>query len=272
MIGVFDSGLGGLTVLKELIRVFPENDFMYLADSANAPYGNKTKKEIYQLTLRAVDFLFLHGCILIILACNTVCSNALRKIQREYLRQKYPDRKVLGIVIPNIEAMIHEINKRNKSSKMNVAIIGTRATIESKAYEKELKKRFVDLNVYSKACPKLVPLIEDENYDHVQLEKHLKKYLLTLHDKDIILPACSHYVLLKKEIKKIVGTKTKILDTSKIIASKTKAYLKKHQEVNLKLKRNSRLKFYTTGEEKVFKNFTENYLQIKISVKSVNIK
>jgi glutamate racemase len=271
MIGIFDSGLGGLTVLNELIKALPENNFVYLADSAKAPYGDKTKKEIYQLTLRAVDFLFAKGCRLIILACNTASSNALRKLQKDYLPAKYPDRKILGIVVPNIEAVVENIfDKRNHRQK-SITVIGTRATIKSQSYEKELKKCINGLSIYSKACPKLVPLIEDENFDSVLLQKHLKKYLSVFKNIDVILPACSHYVLIKKEIKNLVGPDVKILDTSKIIARKTVYYLNRHPEIKDKQKTKSRLQFYTTGDKKVFKNFAENYLKREIKITNVQL-
>src|SRR4030042_5494289 len=134
MIGVFDSGLGGLTVLRAFLRNLPQYDYLYLGDNARPPYGNKSLDVIYEYTRQAVDFLFARGCILIILACNTASAKSLRKIQQEWLPSHYPDRRVLGVAIPLAEAGA-EVTRSGR-----LGVIGTRATIESKVYEQELAK------------------------------------------------------------------------------------------------------------------------------------
>ena len=135
MIGVFDSGLGGLTVLKSFLKALPNYNYTYLGDSARAPYGGRSQDTIYGYTKEAVDFLFARGCKIIIIACNSVSSQALRKIQQEYLPKKYPNRNVLGVIMPLVEEVA-----KNKNIK-RVGVIGTRATIESNAYVIELKKQ-----------------------------------------------------------------------------------------------------------------------------------
>jgi len=141
MIGVFDSGFGGLTILKAFLDELPEYDFIYLGDNARTPYGNKSLNVIYEYTRQAVQFLFRKGSRLIILACNTASAKALRKIQQEWLPLHYPDRRVLGVVIPLAEVAVEA------SRYGRIGVIGTRATIESKVYEQELLKLETDLNI-----------------------------------------------------------------------------------------------------------------------------
>jgi len=140
MIGVFDSGLGGLTVLKELIKQLPEYDYAYLGDSARSPYGDKSQAVIYEYTRQAVDFLFKQGSELIIIACNTASAKALRRIQQEWLPKHFPERRVLGVVIPAVEIAVEELDKPKYKKPIRIGIIGTRATIESAVYETEMRK------------------------------------------------------------------------------------------------------------------------------------
>ena len=134
MIGVFDSGLGGLTILKEFIRELPNYDYVYLGDNARTPYGNKSQETIYEFTKQAVDFLFGKGCELIIIACNTASAQALKKIQQEYLPARYPDKKVLGVIRPLVEKVV------SVSNVNRVGVIGTKATVKSGVYQKELQQ------------------------------------------------------------------------------------------------------------------------------------
>ena len=132
MIGVFDSGFGGLTILKEFTTVLPEYDYLYLGDNARAPYGNRSSEAVYNFTVEAVDCLFKNGCQLIILACNTASALALRRIQQEWLPKNYPDRRVLGVIRP-LSEKANEFGSR-------IGVVGTRGTIDSGVYETEIKK------------------------------------------------------------------------------------------------------------------------------------
>lgn len=262
MIGIFDSGLGGLTVLNKLIKIMPDYDYIYFADSARAPYGGKSRKEIYSHTEEAVKFLFKKNCRLIILACNTASAVALRKLQRGYLKKNYPQRRILGVIIPNLETIIDTLNC---SRKKKIGIIGTKMTIKSRVYEKELKKIIKNLKIYNKYCPELVPLIESD-FSHTNItETILKKYLKPLQKKniDMLVLACTHYPILNKQIKKITNNKIKILDTSNKLALKTKYYLKRHPEIEKKLSKKGQRVFYSTGNIILLKKFTAKYLKIK---------
>ena len=151
MIGVFDSGIGGLTALKEFIARLPQYDYMYLGDNARTPYGNKSPAAIYDYTRTAVDFLCKQGCELIIIACNTASAKALRRLQQEWLPNNYSDRRVLGVVIPAVEATIEQIRQADVKDKIiRIGIIGTKATIDSRVYENEfakITKKYIDKRI-----------------------------------------------------------------------------------------------------------------------------
>lgn len=256
MIGVFDSGFGGLTVLKEALKILPQYDYIYLGDSARAPYGSKSEEVIYNYTKEAVEFLFGEGCGLIIVACNTVSARALRKIQQEYLPSHFPDKKVLGVIIPLAEEAGRQIRFKR------IGLVGTRATIESKTYESEIKKINSDVEIYSQACPLLVPLIEEGWTNRPETKMILRKYLRPLKEKkiDSLILGCTHYPILIKEIKAVLGRQIKVFDSPKIIAEKLADYLKRHPEIESKLKKNGSRIFFTTDDTGKFKNSGKKFL------------
>ncbi len=203
MIGVFDSGLGGLTVLRAFLKHLPQYDYLYLGDNARAPYGNKSIEVIYEYTRQAVQFLFDRGCFLIILACNTASAKALRKIQQEWLTLHYADRRVLGVVIPLAEVGV-QVSRYGR-----IGVIGTRATIETEVYQQELDKLRGDLKVSGLACPLLVPLVEEGSAGKPETNRILKKYLRHLKDRkvDTLILGCTHYPFLQKDVERIIGEK-----------------------------------------------------------------
>jgi glutamate racemase len=256
MIGVFDSGFGGLTVLKEFLRVLPDYDYIYLGDNARAPYGNKSDEVIYEYTKQAVDFLFKHGAELVIIACHTASAKALRKIQQEYLPAHYADKRVLGVVVPIVEEAV------NLSRKHRLGVIGTTATINSGVYKKELEKLRSDLEIFQEACPLLVPLVEEGWTDKPEAKMILKKYLQPLKVKqiDTLILGCTHYPLMLKDITRIMGKNVKIIDPAKAAAEKLADYLSRHKEIEKKLGRNKNLIFYTTDEANKFKRLGQKFL------------
>ena len=261
MIGVFDSGFGGLTILKSFLDELPEYDFTYLGDNGRTPYGNKSLNVIYEYTRQAVEFLFGLGAGLIILACNTASAKALRKIQQEWLPVNYPERRVLGVVIPLAEAAVEA------SRKGRIGVIGTRATIESRVYEQELDKLRGGLRIFSQACPLLVPLVEENWVGRPETVMILKKYLRPLKTKDIdtLILGCTHYPFLKNYIKKIMGKNCHVLDAPGIVAGKLADYLKRHPEIDKNLSRNGLREFYTTDGEDRFRDFGRKFLGKSIS-------
>jgi len=256
MIGIFDSGFGGLTVLKEFLKLLPDYDYIYLGDNARAPYGNKSDEVIYEYAKQAVDFLFKAGCEIVIIACHTASSKALRKIQQEYLPKAYPDKRVLGVVVP----MVEEAVKLSRYHKLGV--IGTSATISSGVYKKELEKLRSDLQIFEQACPLLVPLVEEGWTDKPETKMILKKYLRSLKVKEIdtLILGCTHYPLLLKDIARIMGKNVKIVNPAQAAAEKFIMYLNKHKDLENKLGKNGKLVFYTTDNAVKFKELGRRFL------------
>jgi glutamate racemase len=211
---------------------------------------------IYEYTRQAVEFLFGRGCVLIILACNTASAKALRKIQQEWLTMNYPDRRVLGVVIPLAEAGIHETRFGR------IGVIGTRATIETKVYQQELDKLRSDLKVYGLACPLLVPLVEEGWAGKPETTRILKKYLRHLKDRkvDTLILGCTHYPFLQKDIERIIGKNCKVLDGPEIVADKLEDYLHRHPEIETRVTRSGKVSYFTTDDPNRFKLFGEGFL------------
>ncbi len=260
MIGVFDSGIGGLTVLKRFLRDLPEYDYLYLGDNARTPYGNKSLDIIYEYTKQAVDFLFGRGCVLVILACNTASAKSLRKIQQEWLPAHCPDRRVLGVVIPLAEA------GAEGTRFGRIGVVGTRATIESRVYEQELAKLKDSLKVYSLACPLLVPLVEEDMIGKPETNMILKKYLRRLKDKkiDTLILGCTHYPFLQKDVERIMGKNCRVLNGPEIVSQKLIHYLRRHPEIESRLSRSGSVFFFTTDDPARFRLIGEKFLGQRI--------
>jgi len=258
LIGVFDSGLGGLSVLKKFLSNVPGYSYIYLGDNARVPYGNKSPETIYNYTVEAVDFLFKQNCHLVIIACNTASAQALRKLQQEWLPKHYPNRRVLGVIKPLAEAAANNNFKK-------IGIIGTTATINSETYPKEIHELNSKLKVYGQAAPLLVPLIEDGRINNPETKLILESYLKPLQVKkiDSLILACTHYPHLEKEIKKILGENVVVPDTGKIIAASLTDYLIRHKELKI-TKTKTTCDFYTTDNPKMFKDLAEKFLGQKI--------
>ena len=178
MIGVFDSGYGGLTILKDLLKELPEYDYMYLGDNARTPYGNRSTETLIKYGEQAVEYLFAQGCTLIIIACNTASSNVLRHLQEKYLRAPgVTNRKILGVIKPQVEEAI-KITTHGR-----IGVVGTTSTIESKSFDIELHHLRPNLKIAKQACPLLVPLIEEHWHKKPETKMILKKYLQNFHLK-----------------------------------------------------------------------------------------
>ena len=267
MIGIFDSGFGGLSVLKEIQKRLPAYSYCYLGDNARAPYGNRTQQVIYQYTREAVDFLVSKGCSLIIIACNTASAEALRLIQQQYLPQKYPAIKVLGVIRPTVEiAALHSKNKR-------IGVVGTRSTITSGAYAMELHKQNKTITVYQQACPLLAPLIEEGWDKKPETAMILKKYVLPLKSAhiDTLLLGCTHYPLIEHLFQKKMGKRISIISSSTSTAEKLIDYLQRHPEVEKKLSQNSSIQFYTTDDIEKFSNLGSRFLGKRIAPKDITL-
>ncbi len=244
-IGVFDSGLGGLHILRSIVRTLPQYDYVYLGDTARAPYGHRSQETIYEYTKQAVDFLFNRDCGIIIIACNTSSSEALRKIQDKYGAEK----KVLGVIIPAAEEAVRKTKSRR------IGIIATASTVASNKFIRELAKLDPDIRVFQQECPLLVPLIEAGEHNSRETETILKKYLTPLlHRKiDTLILGCTHYGILERRIRKIIGPDIALVSEARVVPKKLEIYLEKHSELEKTLSKKSVIHFYSTDGTDSFK-------------------
>lgn len=248
-VGIFDSGFGGLHVLRSIVRALPQYDYVYLGDTARAPYGDRPQETIYDYTKQAVQFLFRHECGLVIIACNTASSEALRKIQDEYLKKYGTKRKVLGVLIPAAEEAVH------KSPGRSIGVIATRGTVASKKFVRELKKLDAGVRVYQQACPLLVPLIEAGEHTTRETETILKRYLKPLLRKNIdtLILGCTHYGILEKKIRAIVGPHIALVSEARVVPKKLKEYLARHAEIETMLGKRRSVRFFSTDRTDKFR-------------------
>lgn len=239
-IGIFDSGLGGLVITHSLIQDLPQYDYLYLGDTARVPYGNRSSDIIYQFTREAVDYLFRQDCALIIIACNTASAEALRRIQQEYLPANYPDRRVLGVLIPAAE------EAAAKSVSGRIGVLATQATIESNAFVREVRKVRPSAQIVQQAAPLLVPLIE---CDALQFAGPiLDWYLDPLEDSgiDSLILGCTHYPLLREQIEESVGPAMRVIDQRDFVPEKLRDYLHRHPEMEVRLSKDHGRTFQLT--------------------------
>ena len=251
-IGVFDSGYGGLTVLKELVARLPQYDYIYLGDNARAPYGNRSFETVYHYTLQSVEWLFQQGCPLVILACNTASAKALRTIQQVDLPRLAPNNRVLGVIRPTTEVI------GNFTTSGNVGILATKGTVLSGSYPIEIAKFFPQLQVFQQACPLWVPLIENNEHDKPGSDYFVKEYMDQLMDQngniDTVLLACTHYPLLKDKIAGYLPAGSRLVSQGEIVANSLADYLQRHPEIETRCSRHGDRVFYTTDSTEDFDN------------------
>jgi glutamate racemase len=249
-IGVFDSGYGGLTVLKEIVEKLPAYDYLYLGDNARAPYGNRSFDTVHQYTFQCVKWFFEQGCPLVILACNTASAKALRTIQQQDLPAIGPKKRVLGVIRPTTEI----IGKFTKNSK--VGILATAGTVESDSYPIEIRKFFPQIQVYQQPCPMWVPLIENNEHGKPGADYFVKEYIGGLlsqsPDIDTILLACTHYPLLMGKIRQNLPPACCVISQGGIVASSLSDYLERHPEIREQVTQGGLRSFYTTDSTRDF--------------------
>ncbi len=267
-IGVFDSGYGGLTVLKEIVDQLPQYDYLYLGDNARAPYGTRSFETVYQYTLQCVQWFFSQGCSLVILACNTASAKALRTIQQNDLAKMGADKRVLGVIRPTTE-VIGSFSKTN-----NVGILGTSGTVQSNSYPIEIAKFYPQIKVHQQACPMWVPLIENNEYQSAGADYFVKKDIDKLLSQspgiDTILLACTHYPLLIEKIKQFAPQGMQVLSQGKIVADSLLEYLHRHPQMEAKCSKNGLISFFTTDSTEDFDSHATNFYGKEI--KSTHLK
>jgi glutamate racemase len=256
-IGIFDSGYGGLTVLKEINARLPRYDYFYLGDNARAPYGPRSFETVYQYTLQCVKWFFSRGCPLVILACNTASAKALRTIQQNDLPGIDPAKRVLGVIRPTTEI----IGKFSHTGE--IGIMATTGTVQSGSYPIEIEKFSPGTKVFQEACPMWVPLVENNEYDSPGadyfVEKHISHLLSRSPRIDTLLLACTHYPLLMGKIRKFTPPGIKILPQGEIVAGSLEQYLFNHPEIEGKCSKNGQSSFYTTDSTEDFDSHAANF-------------
>lgn len=269
-IGVFDSGYGGLTILRELVNKLPPYDYMYLGDNARTPYGTRSFDAVYQYTLQCVKWFFTQGCPLVILACNTASAKALRTIQQKDLPVIDRDKRVLGVIRPTAE-IIGGFTKTN-----TIGVLGTKGTIQSESYLIEIKNFFPEVKVFQQACPLWVPLVESNEYETEGADYFIKKNIDELiaqsNEIDTILLACTHYPLLLKKIQQFTPDRINIISQGEIIADSLKDYLHRHPEIEAKCSKTGEVKLYTTDSEEDFNRHSATFFGKALQSMHINIE
>lgn len=268
-IGVFDSGYGGLTVLKKIVDVLPPYDYLYLGDNARAPYGTRSFETVYRYTLDCVKWFFAQGCPLVILACNTASAKALRSIQQQDLPQLAPTNRVLGVIRPTTE-LIGTLTKTGK-----VGILATKGTVSSGSYPIEIEKFYPDISVYQEACPMWVPLVENNEYAGLGADYFVKKHLDSLLEKnssiDTLLLACTHYPLLMDKIKQFLPDGIQVISQGEIVANSLSDYLQRHPEMEKRLSKTGSRRFCTTDDITDFEQHASLFYGAAIKAEKINL-
>lgn len=251
-IGVFDSGYGGLTVLRSLVDALPQYDYRYLGDNARSPYGTRSFDTVYRYTLQCVKWLLAQNCPLIILACNTASAKALRSIQQNDLKDLNPKARVLGVIRPTTEI----IGRHTQTN--NIGILATTGTVGSDSYKIEIEKFFPDVTIEQEACPMWVPLVENNEHQSAGADyfvrQHIQNILQRNKNIDTLLLACTHYPLLKEKIEAHLPNGVKLLSQGEIVSHSLQDYLQRHPEIESAISKSGSRTFFTTDSAQDFNN------------------
>lgn len=268
-IGVFDSGYGGLTILKEIRKHLPQYDYLYLGDNARNPYGSRSFEIVYEFTLQAVKALFERGCHLVILACNTASAKALRSIQQNDLPGLDPTKRVLGVIRPTVEA-IKDFTKNG-----HVGLLATPGTVKSNSYSLEIKKISPDIIITEHACPMWVPIVENNEIDSPGADYFIKKEVDSLLEKDpeidTVILGCTHYPLLANVIRKHLPEKVNLICQGDIVARSLDDYLCRHPEMESKLSKGASIVYLTTEHTEKFDNLASLFLGKDICSQTIDL-
>lgn len=287
MIGVFDSGFGGLTVLAALRRALPGHDFLYLADSARAPYGDRSAEAVNEFTREAVDWLCERGCPLVLLACNTASARALRNVQQRHLPVRWPDRRVLGVVRPSVEALagypVGCVARPDETAPTGesglVAVLGTRATIESDSYGIELRKFAPSLRVVQQACPLWAAMVEAGEVAGPGVEHFLRRDLERMRAAPQaggewpgrILLGCTHYPVLLPALRALAPPGVEWIAQGAVVAERLADWLRRHPDFDERVSRGGGLRFLTTDDPAWFAERGASFLGAGIEAERVRL-
>lgn len=268
-IGVFDSGYGGLTILRQLRATLPEYDYLYLGDNARAPYGSRSFDVVYEFTREAVLRLFDLGCHLVILGCNTASAKALRTIQQVDLPKCDPTRRVLGVIRPTVE----QIGRITKSR--HVGYVATEGTVRSRSYELEIRKFFPDITVTGQACPLWAAIVEAGEADSEGADYFVRKRIgqLLARDADIdtLILGCTHYPLLMSSIERAVPEGMRVVPQGQLVADSLRDYFVRHPDMSARVTRGGSVRFLTTESSARFKECARIFLRSDVDVEHVSL-
>lgn len=266
-IGVFDSGYGGLTILRDILRELPGYDYLYLGDNARAPYGTRSFDIVFEFTRQAVEELFRQGCHLVILACNTASAKALRSIQQHVLPTLYPDRRVLGVIRPTVETV------GDLSASRHIGLLATPGTVNSHSYRMEIEKLYPEMEITELACPMWVPLVETNEASGPGADYFVKKYVdaILAEDPEIdtLLLGCTHYPLLLPKIEKYVPEGVRIVAQGNIVARSLADYLRRHPEIEEVCSKGGNVEYLTTESPEKFDSLASLFMDKPVSASRI---
>lgn len=266
-IGVFDSGYGGLTILRRIREILPQYDYLFLGDNARAPYGSRSFEIVYQFTLEAVKALFSYGCRLVIIACNTASAKALRTIQQNDLPHLDATRRVLGVIRPTVEA-IGSLTKTR-----HVGLLATAGTVNSRSYNLELKKLCPDITVTGQACPLWVPIIENNEHNSPGADYFVKEYIdaLLARDPEIdtIILGCTHYPLMLDKIRQYTPPGIRLVPQGEYVAPSLARYMERHPDMEARCTRQGTCRYLTTESAALFRKSASVFLGYDIKASQI---
>ncbi len=268
-IGIFDSGYGGLTILRTIRQTMPGYDYVYLGDNARAPYGTRSFEVVYEFTLQAVRRLFAEGCPLVILACNTASAKALRTIQQRDLPRLAPDNRVLGVIRPTAEC-IGDITRSR-----HVGIFATPGTIRSCTYNMEIAKLHPDIRVTGIACPMWVPLVENNEAHRPGADYFVRQRIDEMFTADPLIDSvilgCTHYPILLDKINRYIPKGVTVIPQGDYVADSLRDYLLRHSEMENRLSRNGTLRMLTTEQPSQFNENASIFLDCPVQAERISL-
>lgn len=269
-IGVFDSGYGGLTILRQIRKLMPQYDYLYLGDNARAPYGTRSFDVVYEFTLQAVRYLFEQGCHLVILACNTASAKALRSIQQNDLPKLDSERRVLGVIRPTVE-VVGDISKTG-----HVGIMATPGTVRSRTYELEIAKVNPDIKVTGEACPMWVPLVENDEYDSPGADYFVRERIDNLLRRDPLIDSvilgCTHYPLLLGKINQYMPKHVHVIEQGRYVAQSLHDYLCRHTDMAERITTGGKARFLTTEQAESFQTKAAVFMGEQVTAERVYLE
>jgi glutamate racemase len=259
MIGIFDSGIGGLTTVRALMDTMPGYDIIYYGDTARTPYGTKSRQTVTGYALENTEFLLEKGAKIIVIACNTASSHAVEEIKKRY------DVPIFEVVTPAVEAAV----RASKTGR--IGLIGTRATVSSRIYDRKILEINPEAHVYSEPCPLLVPLVEEGWIEKPETAMIVKKYLqpLKIRKIDTLILGCTHYPLLKETISRKIGKRTSIIDSGSAVSGAISIFLAENMEFAESLPQNGKIDFYVSDVTEQFEKTASTIVKKKIKLTCV---